>query len=425
MAVSGKFSKDSLSNLFAVGLSGVLYVLLNALIINQYDEAVLGVFNQAYAIYILLSQITVFGIHLSVQQFIPRNFNDTKKLGEGVTAALLATAVIALCVTIIAYTFTPLLSIVFSSQDVENAVQMCLWGVVLFSLNKVLFAFINGKRLMTHFAVFTLTRFVVMFLTAIVVMYVLKDSSYLVLSLVIPEFILFVVMLIHLTTKLQLSMNRQVKTYIKQHLRFGKKAFVGNLLLDINTRVDVVMLGVLLSDTQVGIYSFVLSVAEGILQIPVVFRNNINPIITKASVLGNVSSKLSKLLSKNIRAFYKIIGSIGLVAIICYPIGLWILAIDTYFWDYWMLFSILVGGIVLSSGYLPFTMIFNQLNLPSVQSRMFFWIFAINLVANFLLIKSIGLYGAAIGTSISYVSHVFLIKYFAKKYSKLNLTFQQ
>lgn len=421
MAQAGKFSKDALVNLASVGLSGVLYVLLNASIINHYNEAVLGVFNQAYTIYILLSQITVFGIHLSVQQFIPRNFNNTKRLGEGMAAGLFITLAIASGVTLLAYPFIPLLEHVFNSHDVMQAVHFCLWGVILFSLNKVLFAYLNGKRLMTHFAVFTLARFVLMFATAGFIMFIVNDARLLVLSLVVPEVILFVAMLIYLTSTLTLSFNKNSRVILKEHLLFGKKAFVGNLLLDINTRVDVVMLGVLLTDTEVGIYSFVLSVAEGILQIPVVFRNNINPIITKASVLGNVSGKLGVLLSKNIRAFYKIIGGIGLVAIVCYPIGLIILAIDSYFWEYWYLFAILVGGIVFSSGYLPFTMIFNQLNLPGIQSRMFFWIFIINVLANFVLINIIGLYGAAIGTSVSYISHVFLIRYFAERHGNLRL----
>ena len=421
MAKAGKFSKDALVNLASVGFSGVLYVLLNAIIINHYNEAVLGVFNQAYTVYILLSQITVFGIHLSVQQFVPRNFNNTKILGEGMAGALLITLAIATGVTLLAYLFTPFLEQVFNSHNVMQAVQLCLWGVILFSLNKVLFAYLNGKRLMTHFAVFTLARFVLMFITAIIIMFVVNNPSYLVLSLVIPEVVLFVIMLIHLASTLTLRFNSSAMSMLKQHVLFGRKAFVGNLLLDINTRVDVVMLGVLLTDTEVGIYSFVLSVAEGILQIPVVFRNNINPIITKASVLGNVSGKLGLLLSKNIRAFYKIIGGIGIIAIVCYPVGLMILPIDSYFWDYWFLFAILIGGIILSSGYLPFTMIFNQLNLPGVQSRMFFWIFIINVFANYTLINFIGLYGAAIGTSVSYVAHVFLIKYFAQKHSNLKL----
>lgn len=421
MAKASKFSKDSLANLVAVGFSGVLYVLLNALIINQYNEAVLGVFNQAYAIYILLSQITVFGVHLSVQQFVPRNFNNTPALREGVTAGLICTGVIALIVTSVAYTLAPTLTYVFGSEDVKNAVQLCLWGVVLFSLNKVILAYLNGKRLMTHFAAFTMVRFVGMFLTVLVVVFIVKDPQYLVLALVLPEVLLFLIMLFYVMFTLSFALNANTKKYMREHVLFGKKAFVGNLLLDINTRVDVVMLGILVSDTQVGIYSFVLSVAEGILQIPVVFRNNINPIITKASVLGNVSEKLSALLSKNIKAFYKIIGGIGIIAILLYPVGLWILSIDVYFWDYWILFTILILGIILSAGYLPFTMIFNQLNLPGVQSRMFFWIFIINLAANFIFIQTIGYYGAAIGTSISYISHVFLIKHFAKKYSNLSL----
>ncbi len=417
-----KFSKDAFANLLAVGLGGVLYVLLNALIINSYSEATLGVFNQAFAIYILFSQLTVFGIHLSIQQFVPRYKNDVEILKTGLFSALLCTGIISTLVTVLAYPTLPWITGIFNSIDVTKAVQLCLWGVVFFSLNKVLLAYLNGMRLMVSFALGTLIRFVGMFLCVVVIIFVIDKPQLLVLALVIPELFLFLLLLILSRKNLMFKINKQVFKYVNEHISFGKNAFIGNVLIDVNTRVDVVMLGYFLTDSEVGIYSFVLAVAEGILQIPVVFRNNINPIITKASVLSNLSGKLSRVLSKNIRAFYKVIGGIALLAIVCYPVGLFVLSVEEHFWVYWALFAILVGGIVLASGYLPFNMMFNQLNKPGIQSRFFFWIFIINVLANGLLIKTIGLYGAAIGTSISYISHVFLIKHFAKKHCDLQLS---
>lgn len=420
MAKLNKFSLDSLYNLASVGIGGVLYILTNTFIIQGFSEKTLGVFNQAYAVYIIISQITAFGIHLSIQQFIPRFYNQPNKINETMSAAIILTALISIIVVALVFPLSYFSGKIFNSIEVQNALQLCLGGVVLFSLNKVIMAFFNGKRLMKSFAIFTFLRFFLMFLSALIIIYYYKNENIISLILVIPELVLFLILIISLLSQIKFTFNN-TKQYIKEHFKFGQHAFVGNLLLDINTRVDVVMLGIFLNDTMVGVYSFVLAVSEGILQIPVVFRNNINPIITKASVMNNVSNKLSNLLQKNIKAFYKSIGGISLITILLYPIGLLILSIDDYFWTYCILYSILVAGIIISAGYLPFNMIFNQLKKPKVQSNFFFFIFLINVIGNALFINIIGIYGAAIGTSISYIAHIFLIKYYAKKHNNLVL----
>ena len=421
MAKLNKFSSDSLYNLVSVGLGGVLYILINTFIIQGFSERTLGVFNQAYAIYIIISQVTAFGIHLSIQQFIPRYYNQKDKINESMSAAVILTFIISVVVVAIVFPLTFFVGKIFNSIEVQNALQLCLTGVILFSINKVILAFFNGKRMMKSFAIFTFLRFLLMFISAVIIIYYYQREESIALILVIPELILFLILIVILLSHIKIQFNENTKYYIKEHFNFGKQAFIGNLLLDINTRVDVVMLGIFLNDTMVGIYSFVLAVAEGILQIPVVFRNNINPIITKASVMDNVSNKLSNILRKNIKAFYKSIGGIALITILLYPIGLLILSIENNFWTYCILYSILVIGIIISSGYLPFNMIFNQLKQPKVQSKFFFFIFLINVIANAIFINIIGLYGAAIGTAISYISHIFLIKYYAKKYSNLTI----
>jgi O-antigen/teichoic acid export membrane protein len=71
-APKGKFKQDITWNAGAFALSALFGVLVNLLIIRFYDASALGVFNLVYAIFILLSQLAVGGVHLAVQAFIPR-----------------------------------------------------------------------------------------------------------------------------------------------------------------------------------------------------------------------------------------------------------------------------------------------------------------------------------------------------------------
>lgn len=416
-----KFSIDSLFNLLSVGVGGVLYILINAIILQHYGEGALGVFNLSYAIYIVLAQVAVFGVHLSVQMYVPSFFKEPEKVNEVMTAAILLATFISLVVVVGFYPFTGATADFFDSSGVESGLYYCLWGIVFFSLNKVLMAYLNGVRKMKSFALFTFLRFLFMFIVLCVLLLFYDDPSLITLVFSVTELALFVVLLVYTLRYFRLKVDGFAFRFIRNHFDFGKSAFIGNLLLDINTRVDVIMLGYLTTDKDVGIYSFVLAVSEGILQIPVVFRNNINPIITKASVMKNVSEKLEKILQKNVRYFYKIIGGIALITIALYPVGLFILGIDDHFMVYWILYAILVFGIVLSAGYLPFSMLFNQMKLPKTQSLLFFILFITNVIGNYVFISWIGVYGAAVGTALSYVAMVFFIRILARKYCHLRL----
>lgn len=421
IAVKSKFSIDSIYNLISVGLSGVIYILINILILKFYSESILGIFNIAYSIYIIISQLSVFGIHLSTQQYIPRFYNDKSKQNVIVSSSLILVFFISLLFVIIGYNFNSFLSELFNSKLLKEYLNYSLWGIIFFSLNKVFFSYINGIRQMKHFAYFTLTRFLFMILILIVLIVFKFDSSYIILILPLTELILFILLLIYTLKRILIFINSETLQFIKIHFTFGKKAFIGNFLLDINSRVDVLMLGLFVADEKVGIYSFVLAISEGILQIPVVFRNNINPIITKSTVLKNVSSKLNSILKKNIFYFYIVISSICIVSLALFPLGLYILQIEENVLTYFYLYLILISGIIISAGYQPFSMVFSQLNKPNIHSLYIFIIFIVNIIGNYIFIILFDVYGAAIGTALSYITQIFVLKFLIFKYCKLKI----
>ena len=65
-SISKKLKTDSLWNIFGFGITGINGFILLLVISRMYDSSVLGTFNIAYAIYILLSQLAGIGIHFSV-----------------------------------------------------------------------------------------------------------------------------------------------------------------------------------------------------------------------------------------------------------------------------------------------------------------------------------------------------------------------
>ena len=69
-------------------------------------------------------------------------------------------------------------------------------------------------------------------------------------------------------------------------MKFGYKSFIGSILVEVNSRVDILMLRIIVLDKNVGIYSFSALFAEGFYQILTILQNSYNPILSKQISLG-------------------------------------------------------------------------------------------------------------------------------------------
>lgn len=417
---SSKFNVDLLWNMGAFALSAIIGVLLNVIIIKFYDSEVLGVFNQIYAVYILLSQLAVSGVHLSVQKYIPEYHSDKKNLNHIVTSALIITVITSIITITVAYLFNQLPGIITNSEGVLRGFKYVICGLLFFSMNKVLLSFLNGIREMKAFAIFQLLRFVFMLSFLVYFIFTNKEGYLLALMLPLSELLLFFIVFIYAIRYFKISIHNGFRKWLSENYRFGNKALLGNFLFDINTKVDVFMLGIFLTDSMVGIYSIAATIAEGFLQLPILMRNNINPVITKAHTKKGYEI-LNQVIRKSKKGFYKIIALLGLASIAVFPIFLLVLGIKEDFYLIWSIYTVLTFGVIITGGYLPFQMIFNQLGHPLNQTLFIFLLFLSNVIMNAIFIPLTGVIGAAIGTSVSIIIQVFIMKYLVGRITQQQL----
>jgi len=410
----GKFTQDITWNAGAFALGALFGVLVNLLIIRFYDASALGVFNLVYAIYILLSQLAVGGVHLAVQAFVPRELAAGRKADPQVSASLVLATASSFAVMGLAWLGRDLPGLWFSSAGVEAAFPLVVPGLLFFSWNKVLLSFHNGARRMRLFAVFQLLRFALLF--AGVLWLSLQDAP--------PERLPIVLfwteaMLSAILLPISLRFWRPWSGMgfvpaLRENFRFGNRALAGNLLLDVNTRVDVFMLGIFLNDATVGLYSFAATVAEGVLQLPVLFRNNINPVLTRAWHKGG-AALLYKVIERNRKAFFRLLAPVVLITIPLFPVALWVLGMKEQPITVWAVYAILAAGIALTSGYQPFLMLFSQLGRPGTQTLFIAGFFLSNVLLNLALIPLFGIHGAALATALSFFVMVVLLRALAAR----------
>ena len=73
MLISKKFTSDLIWNFFSLGILACSGIIINIFIARYYGSSYLGVFNQVFAIYILLSQFAIGGVHFSTLKHISYN----------------------------------------------------------------------------------------------------------------------------------------------------------------------------------------------------------------------------------------------------------------------------------------------------------------------------------------------------------------
>ena len=288
-------------------------------------------------------------------------------------------------------------------------------GLLFFSLNKVLLNVLNGLRQMRSYAVFQAVRVLLILLTVTVMLVGGMQGDLLPLSLTVSEGVLFPLLGVHVGGRvLPFRMSGRLWSWLPEHLSFGVRGFLGGILTEMNTRVDVLMLGYFSDDFTVGIYSFAAILAEGLAQLPVVFRRNVDPILGRCFAEQDRSAMQD--LSRRVkRKVYLLMGLIGVATTALYPVALKLLERGPELAASWAVFAILMAGIVANSGYRPFLGILPQGGRPGTQTVLVAALVGSNVVLNAILIPVIGIYGAAIATAFVYVLEALLIVLFARK----------
>ena len=385
-----------------LGLSGLA---LNFLVSHFYGSHGVGILNQIFALYIVFSQFAVFGIHISAQQAISSRFDSSPQLKANLSfAALLSAGFFSLIFSFLMYLTADYVAHLFSSPDLKKGLEYSSVGLFFFSLNKVLLAILNGHSKNLLYFTFQAMRVVLMTITVLALGFKDAPIHFLGIIFIVSEALVFIATLGSVWALLSFrSSPKSIIEHSKLHIIFGAKSLLSNVFTELNTRIDILILGLFLSDTRVGVYSFVATLAEGIYQLPIFQRALFNP---KMSALfsQNKLEDLKSLVIINAKKNYLIYLCIFTTAALSYPLALKILDPRNIYTETPLLFLIMLTGMYLGSGLTPFHMIFVQMNKPILYSIYMSVIVSINLLLNFLMIPLWGVLGATIATSISYAS---------------------
>lgn len=407
-------------NVASLAVLAVAGIALNALIGRHYGAAHLGVFNQVMGAYILFSMAASGGINFSLLRAIAEQPDDRGRVAGIAIGALLPALVLASLVAAAFHFVRGSVADALESPAVAIGMADASIGLFCFALNKQLLAIVNGHSRMRAFAVYQALRYLLILAGFVYLWRSGAAGDRLSLVWTYSEAILLLVLSIEVGLTVAWREAREVATWAAFHLRFGLRSILSAMLLELNAKVDIWMLGLWLDDARVGIYSFAANLAEGFYQLVVVLQNNVNPLLARHLAAGDHGA-VEALVRRTRRWCVPAFLGVAAVSSVVY---LWLptfLTDDGNFRESWLPFSILVGAIAACAGWLAFGNLLLMGGRPGWHTLMMLASVAVNVGANALLIPRLGIDGAAAGTAVAFVASVITLRVLARRETGVRL----
>ena len=215
------------------------------------------------------------------------------------------------------------------------------------------------------------------------------------------EILVFFVVSFFVLKNIKLSFkNKHFLRHLSIHFKYGRKAFATSFLSDLNLKIDIILIGILLGNESVGFYTFTSAIGEGFIALIAATRTVSTP------QFGNLVIDKTRFIKfkKNIfKISYSLFVPIGIIILIFSKL------VSSYFVffenlssnGFFSLIIIVIGFAVLSYCF-AFEHILLQINKPEEHTKSLLLLFGSNIIFNIILINLLGINGAALATITSY-----------------------
>ncbi len=393
-----KFATDGAANIGALVLLAASGLFINSVIVKVYGPAGLGVFNTVLAIYILGSQLATLGVQFSVLNAVAGERSHGAAI---LSSALLVVAATAPATCLLLYLLFGVVGAPLYGDAVRTGLVLALPGLWLFALNKVLLNAFNGAEANTLYALLTGARHLLIAGALAVFVALGASSETLPAILSIAEGALICATLWQARRIFPGLGLDATRAWALRHLTFGLHSLPGGLATELNTRVDVLVLGLFVPEASVGIYSFAAFFVEGLLQFPAVARRLVDPALTRLYLSGD-RQRLTQFLVKGRNFGAAAMALICLGSAATYPWFATWLGDGEIATRSWPVFCVLLAGAFAYGSYAPMGGLFSQAGFPKRQSQVNLAILGLNLSLNFALVPAYGVIGAATATALSF-----------------------
>jgi O-antigen/teichoic acid export membrane protein len=409
-----RLRRDIVWNLVPVALLGAVGLGLSFVIARWWGASAFGVFNLVTTAYFAFAVAGACGLQYSVLRAVAEQPEARDRVAAIVIGALVPNLVLAAAATAGFVAIRPLIARWLDSPAVAEGMLWAAPGLFCFAVNKLLLGVVNGLRRMRAFAIYTSLRYVLIAAGLVIARVEHVAPEHLAAIWTFTEGLLLIVLIGELVATVSLGRAAGWTAWTKQHLAYGVRGVLATLAYELNTKLDVWMLGVLVADkAAVGIYALAAALHEGVTQLAVVLQNNVDPVIARLVVAGD-SPELHAMVTRSRRWFVPALVGVCAASAAVFPAVIpWLIG-DPGFVAGAIPFAILMAGIAIASPYLPFAHLLLMAKLPGWHTVLLMIAIAVNVIGNVVLIPRLGLAGAATAMAATVVTSALLLRALAR-----------
>ncbi len=399
----------------------VIVTFLQRMIIARFmGAAELGAYSLIMSIYAIGTAIIGIGIPMAITKYAAEIKTINQKIKELATVGLILSGATSLVAITLFPFFSTEISRLLNISDYKDVV---LTLTLLFPFSTIFYtslALLNGIREMKSYSILeALQNIIFLILTIFFLLSGFGLKSILLglwISILIATAILFIVKHRYFSLKFDHSFGENAKRL----LNFGVKVLATDLINQVNSYADFLLLGFFLSPESVGFYTVAISISRLIWIVPGCIQKISYPAASEYWIKKD-SRSLNGMVNRIIK-YSSIIAIVFGVGISLFAKEIIALIFGQGFDIAIIPLSILMLGIVLNGALVQSVgSLLSAIGRPELSLKVDAVTVAINILFNILLIPGYGIVGAAASKTISLICNTFLKMLLFYKIARLKI----
>jgi len=372
-------------------------VAINIIVGNKLGEELFGVYSLSATIYILVGMVAFIGIPFSLTKYTAE-FIDNKEVNQQFfTASVVAVISTTTFVGIILYSLRYVIAELFNTPDFVSIVPLISLGLPFLGLYRTGVSRLNGLREMRKMAYADSIRYIFYLIFTVLSVAIFNGGLYwAVLSLVLSD-ILVSPYLIWATRLIQEWNKNNFKLRLRRLGWFGGQVVLTRIIEELDVRSALLMAGLFLSKTDIGLYSLAALIASAISIIPQAIQKVTGPVMTEfyaTNRIEEINSLINQVMKISAFLLTLITGFLILffsdIIHILYPLQLGFLEAEKIFY-------VLAFGAIFYGTTVSISPIFFGMERPDISLRIAFIRVIVSVAVTLATIKPLGVIGVALG----------------------------
>ena len=417
MQASRKFAFDVGITFTASVVSLFVGFVVTVLLGRYLGAGDLGLYRMVSTIYGVAMLFAAIGIPAAIIKYVAEFKDDRDKSDAIVSSGVITSLIIGIVFSVLFYFLSGIFEGLFDMPGLSGLLRL-LSPVFPFALvGGALLGLLNGRREMKRYGLATIFQSVVMLVVSVSLIYCGYGVTGVVIGVVIASVGWCLYLLLLTRGYFEITFDGY-RGNTKTMLVFGVQIFGANAINMINYQADIILIGYFLTATDVGYYAVAVGLSRFFWLIPQAIQTIIYPATSEYWATNNHSA-LQTMIGKSMKYTACVLLPIGL------GVGFFAEEIITTIFGEGFSYAVLplqillVGTIINGAVQRPIGSILYSIGRPDLNLRIFAGAAIANIILNLLLIPYLGIMGAAVATTTSFLIIVYLILLYTTKMTKV------